>query len=156
MDKRAPTLKLALEAANINGYYNKDFTVKVNGINDPDDYSGIQSVEYWVVKDRTETEQGTETQREMLYTYTEGGDILQELEGLSFTVDAGKNNSDNVVIYEQVTDRAGNVSKPEEKAVKINSTPPTPRSSSEMKSPSMWWRRTAQSGATTMLSAPPL
>lgn len=125
VDKKAPTPELALEAANTNGYYNKDFTVKVNGINDPDDYSGIQSVEYWVVKDRTETEQGTETQREMLYTYTEGGDILQELGDCTFTVDAGKNNSDNVVIYVQVTDRAGNVSKPEEKAVKINSTSPT-------------------------------
>ena len=125
VDKKAPTPELALEAANTNGYYHKSFTATVNGINDPDDYSGIQSVEYWVVKDRTETEQGTETQREMLYTYTEGGDILQELEGLSFTVDAGKNNSDNVVIYVQVTDRAGNVSKPEEKAVKINSTSPT-------------------------------
>lgn len=125
VDTTAPKLGLAIEAANINGYYNKDFTATVNGINDPDDYSGIQSVEYWVVKDRTETEQGTETQRKMLYTYTEGGDILQKLDGLSFTVDAGKNNSDNVVIYVQVTDRAGNVSKPEEKAVKINSTPPT-------------------------------
>lgn len=125
VDKKAPTPELALEEAHANDYYNKDFTVKVNGINDPDDYSGIQSVEYWVVKDRTETEQGTETQREMLYTYTEGGDILQELKELSFTVDAGKNNSDNVVIYVQVTDRAGNVSKPEEKAVKINSTSPT-------------------------------
>lgn len=125
VDKTAPKLGLALEAANTNGYYNKSFTVKVNGIIDRDDYSGIQSVEYWVVKDRTETEQGTVTQREMLYTYTEGGDILQELKELSFTVDAGKNNSDNVVIYVQVTDRAGNVSKPEEKAVKINSTPPT-------------------------------
>lgn len=125
VDTTDPKLGLALEAANTNGYYNKSFTVKVNGINDPDDYSGIQSVEYWVVKDRTETEQGTETQREMLYTYTEGGDILQELKELSFTVDAGKNNSDNVVIYVQVTDRAGNVSKPEEKAVKINSTSPT-------------------------------
>ena len=125
VDKKAPTPELALEAANTNGYYNKNFTVKVNGINDPDDYSGIQSVEYWVVKDRTETEQGTVTQRETLYTYTKGGDILQELEGLSFIVDAGKNNSDNVVIYVQVTDRAGNVSKPEEKAVKINSTSPT-------------------------------
>lgn len=125
VDTTAPKLGLALEAANTNGYYNKDFTVKVNGINDPDDYSGIQSVEYWVVKDRTETEQGTETQREMLYTYTEGGDILQELGDCTFTVDAGKNNSDNVVIYVQVTDRAGNVSKPEEKAVKINSTSPT-------------------------------
>ena len=125
VDKKAPTPELALEAANTNGYYNKSFTATVNGINDPDDYSGIQSVEYWVVKDRTETEQGTETQRKMLYTYTEGGDILQKLDGLSFTVDAGKNNSDNVVIYVQVTDRAGNVSKPEEKAVKINSTPPT-------------------------------
>ena len=125
VDTTDPKLGLALEAANTNGYYNKDFTVKVNGINDPDDYSGIQSVEYWVVKDRTETEQGTVTQREMLYTYTEGGDILQELKELSFTVDAGKNNSDNVVIFVQVTDRAGNVSKPEEKAVKINSTPPT-------------------------------
>lgn len=125
VDTTDPTLELAPEKAHANDYYNKDFTVKVNGINDPDDYSGIQSVEYWVVKDRTETEQGTETQREMLYTYTEGGDILQELKELSFTVDAGKNNSDNVVIYVQVTDRAGNVSKPEEKAVKINSTSPT-------------------------------
>lgn len=125
VDTTAPKLGLALEAANTNGYYNKSFTATVKSIIDQDDYSGIQSVEYWVVKDRTETEQGTETQREMLYTYTEGGDILQELEGLSFTVEAGKNNSDNVVIYVQVTDRAGNVSKPEEKAVKINSTSPT-------------------------------
>ena len=124
VDTTDPKLGLALEAANTNGYYNKSFTVKVNGINDPDDYSGIQSVEYWVVKDRTETEQGTETQREMLYTYTEGGDILQELKELSFTVDAGKNNSDNVVIYVQVTDRAGNVY-PTEVPVKVNSTPPT-------------------------------
>ena len=125
VDTTDPTLKLALEAANTNGYYNKNFTATVKSIIDPDDYSGIQSVEYWVVKDRTETEQGTVTQREMLYTYTEGGDILQELGDCTFTVDAGKNNSDNVVIYVQVTDRAGNVSKPEEKAVKINSTSPT-------------------------------
>lgn len=124
VDTTAPTLELVPEAAHANDYYNKDFTVKVNGINDPDDYSGIQSVEYWVVKDRTETEQGTETQREMLYTYTEGGDILQKLDGLSFIVDAGKNNSDNVVIYVQVTDRAGNVY-PTEVPVKINSTSPT-------------------------------
>lgn len=125
VDTTDPTLKLALEEANANGYYHKSFTATVKSIIDQDDYSGIQSVEYWVVKDRTETEQGTVTQREMLYTYTEGGDILQELKELSFTVDAGKNNSDNVVIYVQVTDRAGNVSKPEEKAVKINSTSPT-------------------------------
>lgn len=125
VDKKAPTPELALEAANTNGYYHKSFTATVKSIIDPDDYSGIQSVEYWVVKDRTETEQGTVTQREMLYTYTEGGDILQELGDCTFTVDAGKNNSDNVVIYVQVTDRAGNVSKPEEKAVKINSTSPT-------------------------------
>lgn len=124
VDTTAPKLGLALEAANTNGYYNKSFTATVKSIIDPDDYSGIQSVEYWVVKDRTETEQGTETQREMLYTYTEGGDILQELGDCTFTVDAGKNNSDNVVIYVQVTDRAGNVSTPE-KAVKINSTSPT-------------------------------
>lgn len=125
VDKTDPKLELALEAANANGYYNKSFTATVKSIIDRDDYSGIQSVEYWVVKDRTETEQGTVTQREMLYTYTEGGDILQELGDCTFTVDAGKNNSDNVVIYVQVTDRAGNVSKPEEKAVKINSTSPT-------------------------------
>lgn len=124
VDKTAPTLKLALEAANTNGYYNKSFTATVQSIIDPDDYSGIQSVEYWVVKDRTETEQGTVTQRETLYAYTEGGDILQELKELSFTVDAGKNNSDNVVIYVQVTDRAGNVY-PTEVPVKVNSTPPT-------------------------------
>lgn len=124
VDTTAPTLELALEEANANGYYNKSFTATVQSIIDPDDYSGIQSVEYWVVKDRTETEQGTETQREMLYTYTEGGDILQELDDCTFTVDAGKNNSDNVVIYVQVTDRAGNEYSTE-KAVKINATPPT-------------------------------
>ena len=125
VDKAAPTLKLALEEANANGYYNKSFTATVKSIIDPDDYSGIQSVEYWVVRDRTETEQGTVTQREMLYTYTEGGDILQELGDCTFTVDAGKNNSDNVVIYVQVTDRAGNVYTTPPQAVKINSTSPT-------------------------------
>lgn len=125
VDTTAPKLKLALEAANTNGYYHKSFTATVKSIIDPDDYSGIRSVEYWVVKDRTETEQGTETQRETLYTYTEGSDILQELEGLSFIVDAGKNNSDNVVIYVQVTDRAGNVYTTPPQAVKINSTSPT-------------------------------
>ena len=125
VDTTDPKLGLALEAANTNGYYHKSFTATVKSINDPDDYSGIQSVEYWVVKDRTETEQGTVTQRETLYTYTEGGDILQELKELSFTVDAGKNNSDNVVIYVQVTDRAGNVYTTQPQAVKINSTPPT-------------------------------
>lgn len=125
VDKKAPTPELALEAANTNGYYHKSFTATVKSIIDPDDYSGIRSVEYWVVKDRTETEQGTETQRETLYTYTEGSDILQELEGLSFIVDAGKNNSDNVVIYVQVTDRAGNVYTTPPQAVKINSTSPT-------------------------------
>ena len=124
VDTTDPKLGLALEAANTNGYYNKSFTATVKNIIDPDDYSGIQSVEYWVVKDRTETEQGTVTQRETLYAYTEGGDILQELKELSFTVDAGKNNSDNVVIYVQVTDRAGNVY-PTEVPVKINSTSPT-------------------------------
>lgn len=125
VDKAAPTPELALEAAHANGYYNKSFTATVKSIIDPDDYSGIQSVEYWVVKDRTETEQGTVTQREMLYTYTEGGDILQELGDCTFTVDAGKNNSDNVVIYVQVTDRAGNVYTTPPQAVKINSTSPT-------------------------------
>ena len=40
-------------------------------------------------------------------------------------MDAGKNNSDNVVIYVQVTDRAGNVYTTPPQAVKINSTPPT-------------------------------
>ena len=124
VDTTDPKLGLALEAANTNGYYHKNFTATVKSIIDPDDYSGIRSVEYWVVKDRTETEQGTVTQRETLYTYTEGGDILQELGDCTFTVDAGKNNSDNVVIYVQVTDRAGNVY-PTEKAVKINSTSPT-------------------------------
>ena len=125
VDKKAPTPELALEAANTNGYYHKSFTATVKSIIDPDDYSGIRSVEYWVVKDRTETEQGTVTQREMLYTYTEGGDIQQELGDCTYTVDAGKNNSDNVVIYVQVNDRAGNVYTTPPQAVKINSTSPT-------------------------------
>ena len=53
-------------------------------------------------------------------------------------MDAGKNNSDNVVIYVQVTDRAGNVYTTPPQAVKINSTSPTIEIKFGGKNLSMW------------------
>ena len=111
IDKTEPKVTLTTEEANSNGYYNKDIKVGIAAI-DPDYYSGIKTVEYWVKSD------GVETQHDLINVNQEAtynGNII---------VDASKNNSDNVEVIVTVTDSSGNI-KTEVKKLKINTTKPT-------------------------------
>ena len=116
IDNSAPTAKLTEQKANASGYYNSDVNVAVEA-KDVDDYSGIQTVEYWVTCD------GTETQRDTLYTFIDGEEIKDIYNG-NIVVDSAKNNSDNVVVNLKVTDRAGN-EYITSCSLKINITKPT-------------------------------
>lgn len=119
VDMTKSTIDLNPDAANGNGYYNNDVQVGVV-VKDASPYSGIKKVEYWVTKD------GVETQRETIFEFTTEHPTKEQLENEftdSITVKAELNNSDNVKLYVQVTDNAGNVST-EEKALKIDVTAP--------------------------------
>lgn len=115
IDKEAPESKLIPEQANGNGYYHSDVSVYVS-VTDNEDYSGINSVEYWITNGTAETEHKT------IYAYEPGSEIKRSY-AESITVHAAENNSDNVTVYLKVIDRAGNektVSVP----LKINTTAP--------------------------------
>ena len=94
---------LQLPEANDNGYYCADFEVgfRVRG---DETSTSIQSVEYYVIKNATESDP-VETQTGTLYTA--GGEAT--LDNLQFTVDAALNNGDNTKIVVKVTDQAGNI-----------------------------------------------
>lgn len=121
------------------GNYNDDVKVDINisESENEENYAGIKSIEYWVIKDGQ-----TETQRKTLYSFDyerdpaegnlniNGGSIIEtdwatgekvvaELEGPSqailkkswsgsVVVDSELNNSCNVVIYVKTVDNAGN------------------------------------------------
>lgn len=120
VEKTAAGLTLEPDTPNENGVYNKDVNIAVD-VNENEFYSGIKSVEYWVTCD------DEETQREMLYSFDTVNPTYEQLESTwdgIFTVEAKKNNSDNVVAYVQVTDNAGNVVTKEVK-LRIDITEPT-------------------------------
>ena len=115
-DKTAPKLELVPDAANEAGYYNSDLSVLLKA-EDTGDFSGIASVEYWVLCDGNKTQAET-----VVYTYTDGEEILAEKE-IAVEVKADVNDSDNVAFYAKVVDRAGNETT-EKVELKINSTRP--------------------------------
>ena len=117
IDKAAPNPKIGVEGANENGYYNSDFNVTLSA-KDSDAYSGISKLEYWVYKNGE-----TVTAHDVLYSYKSGDEILQK-KSVDVTIEAEKNNSDDVKIVLKVTDLAGNENEVCEK-VKINTTAPT-------------------------------
>lgn len=114
-DKTNANVTLTPAQANANSYYNSDVAVDIS-VEDPGDYAGIASVKYWVVKDN---DSENPTQSETLYT----GDTATATWNGSITVDAALNNSDNVKVFVEVTDRAGNTTT-ESVALKINCTAP--------------------------------
>ena len=101
---------------NAHEYYNSDVSVAIS-TEDKGSYSGIASVEYWIMNGNEETE------REIPYTYEVGGTIMNKYNA-NIIVDATTNNSDNVVVNVKVTDRAGNT-ETKTVALKINSTKPS-------------------------------
>ena len=115
-DADDPVPTISPLGANDYGYYNTDVQVVLKAV-DSSNYSGLNTVEYWVTCDETETE------RKTLYAYSDGDEIKSEFND-DITVYAEKNNSDNVKVYLEVTDRAGNKSQTSTD-LKINSTVPT-------------------------------
>ena len=105
VDMTDSEIVLTPEEPNANGIYNGDVDVTII-VKDPEPYSGLKKVEYWVICD------GEETQRETLFTFEKEHPTYGELEHeltKTITVSSEKNNSSNVRVYVQVTDNAGNV-----------------------------------------------
>ena len=105
VDMQASNIVITPDQPNENGIYGGDFNVKFD-ISEIAPYSGIKTVDYWVICD------GTETIRKNLYTYTASSLPIQSELKASFTetitVNAAENNSDNVSVFVKVVDNAGN------------------------------------------------
>lgn len=129
VDGQEPQATFTPDAANENEFYNDSFNVSVS-VTDPDAYSGMASVEYFVTDDPigegvsyedVPTEQMT--QSGTLYTYTaEINDLVKK--DIIIEVTETKNNSDNVVVWVKATDRAGNTLMTKSDAYKVNCTAP--------------------------------
>lgn len=115
IDADVAEIAITPDAPNAYGYYNANVSVAISA-EDKGDYSGIASVEYWIESD------GRETKRETLYTY-EDGQTVESRFSRNIEVSAADNNSDNVVVYVEVIDRAGN-SETKNAALAINITKP--------------------------------
>lgn len=115
VDNTKANVTLTPAQANANGYYNSGVAVDIS-VEDPGDYAGIATVKYWVVKDG---DSENPTQSETLYT----GDTATATWTGSIMVDAALNNSDNVEVFVEVTDRAGNTAT-KSVPLKINCTAP--------------------------------
>ena len=116
IDTTDPTATIDPADANANGYYKENFNVTVD-FADPDndrnsianDYSGVASAKWWIENGGSRTQEGT-------FTAADGHGTI--------TVDAALNNSDNVVVFVEVTDKAGNTKTYNSETLKINSTAP--------------------------------
>lgn len=129
VDDQAPVATFTPDQPNENGFYNDSFNVSVS-VTDPDDYSGMASVEYFVTDDpigkdvsyeQVPTEQ--KTQSGTLYTHSsEINDLVKK--DIPIEVTETKNNSDNVVVWVKAKDRAGNTLVTKSDAYKVNCTAP--------------------------------
>ena len=102
-----------------NKIYNGDVSVKVSA-NDPVEngvYSGLKQVTYTVYN------MGTQTQHDTLYSWKGNTPPCQSKENMGFTVDAKKNNSNDVRILLTAEDNAGNITSMEY-SIKIDITKP--------------------------------
>lgn len=129
VDGKEPQATFTPEAANKNGFYNDSFKVSVS-VTDPDAYSGLASVEYFVTDDliggdvsydQVAPEQ--KTQSDTLYTHSSEIDDLVKKD-ITIEVSENQNNSDNVVVWVKATDQAGNTLVAKSDAYKVNCTAP--------------------------------
>ena len=121
VDKTAPQITLIPDVANENGYYNKNVNVNVKVDEMSSNCSGIKNVHYEVRNGNEVTKSGN------LYNFDVKNPTKSQLEQKvsdNITVDAEKNNSDNVEVIVTAVDNAGN---PSENSVvlNINKTNPT-------------------------------
>ncbi|GKU27248.1 hypothetical protein CFOLD11_40750 [Clostridium folliculivorans] len=107
VDKVKSDITITPDVPNKNGTYKDDVNVAIK-VSDAAPYSGIKTVDYWVVKDN---DAENPTQKGNLYTFSKinptQAELLKDWTG-SITVDSKKNNSCNVVVYVKTVDNAGN------------------------------------------------
>lgn len=107
-DSTASAITITPPAANKYGYYNKDVVIPVSvndAVNAGTAYSGIKSVTYTVEKNGQKTQEGT------LYTFETKNPTYDQLKAEwngNITVEAAKNNHDNIKVTVKVIDNAGN------------------------------------------------
>lgn len=129
VDIQNPETTFAQDEPNESGFYNDSFTVLMS-VTDPQVYSGIASVEYFVtdtpIGDDVNYNQVTaeqKTQSGTLYTYSSEINSMVKKE-ISIEVTENKNNSDNVVVWVKATDRAGNIQVTKSQPYMVNCTLP--------------------------------
>ena len=107
VDKVESDIALIPDKPNKNNIYNKDVNVAIK-VTDSEPYSGIKTVDYWVVKDN---DTNNPTQQGNLFTFNKAnptqGELVNKWNG-SIQVDAKKNDSCNVLVYVKTIDNAGN------------------------------------------------
>lgn len=113
VDTTTADIGIAVKAEpNGNGYYNSDVEFALSVVEKSDSaYSGISKVKYWVEKVTNGT--AVRTQEETLYTYNKGlqaeyTDLLKTY-NTTIKVNANTNSCDDVRLYIEATDNAGNV-----------------------------------------------
>lgn len=124
-DTAATESVLTPDAAHSNGFYNNNFNVKLEA-KDLGDFSGVASIEYFVTSttvtgEYDDIQASAKTESGTVYTYT---DTVEDTKTVYIPVTASKNDSDNVVVWAKITDRAGNVETIKTDALKVCVTAP--------------------------------
>lgn len=103
MDDKAVNIVLTPDSPNANGIYNSDVRVKIEVV-DPEIYSGIKTVEYWVECD------GEKTQGEVFNLAKDNAEYKDLLDSFTetITVSSRLNNSCDVRLFVRAADNAGN------------------------------------------------
>lgn len=109
VDKASSEITAAVQTPAINNIYNQNVKVNVK-VDDAEPYSGIKSVDYWVVKDN---DNANPTQSGNLFKFNNSNPSQAELKNSwsgDVTIDSTLNNSCNVTLYVKTIDNAGNES----------------------------------------------
>lgn len=118
-DKVSPVVSISDIGEKIGGYYNDDFSIKISA-EDGGKYSGLDTVEYWVVcGDSKET-----PNKIKVFTYDDKNAVQNTFED-TIKITAADYDNESVSIYVQTKDRAGNVSNIEKTDVKICTEAPS-------------------------------
>lgn len=128
-DTKEPEITAEADKPNDHGFYNGNFTVSVS-VTDPEEYSGVERVEYFVTDRLIGVDVGyddvAEDQKTQTGTlYTAGTDISATVKrDLTVTVTDSKNNSDHVMVWIKAVDRAGNPVTTKVGPYQVNATKP--------------------------------
>lgn len=108
VDDTKSKITLKPEKTDKKGIYNKDVRVGIE-VKEPETYSGIKCIKYWVMCDSEKTQEGILYNKDNMGNVPSYSDLKQEWQG-NVVVDSKKNNSSDSFLYVKVEDNAGNTS----------------------------------------------